>query len=102
MEEEATEIFIRHEIPFNLELVGSLLSDIRDSLLASPRHTPQGDHAFLQPHKPLPQLQVTKMDDLTSCLDLLKDYIISWSHDLSKRGDKLMQENKSLRVSGFL
>ena len=97
VEEEASEIFVRHEIPFNLELVGTLLSDIRDNLTSC---TAQGDHApFFQPRRPLPQLQVTKMDDITSCLDLLKDYIASWSHDLSKRGGKLMDENRSLRVN---
>ncbi len=92
VEEEPTEIYIRHEIPFNLELVGTLLSDIRDNLTSC---STQMDHSFFQPHRPLPQLQVTKMDDITSCLDLLKDYIVSWSH----RSGKLVEDNRSLRVN---
>ena len=99
VEEEASEIFVRHEIPFNLELVGTLLSSIRENLMSQ---DVQGDHAFFRPQKPLPQLQVSKMDDITSCLDLLKDYTASWSHDLSVRGGKLVDEAKSLRVSGYI
>lgn len=96
IEEEPTEIFIRQEIPFDLDLVGSLLSDIRDNLIAC---SSQGGHTLFHPQAQLPQLKVTKLDDITSCLDLLRDYIVSWSRDLSTRGSKLVEENKSLKVS---
>ncbi len=33
LEEHPTEIFVRHEVPFNLPLVGSLLADIRSNLI---------------------------------------------------------------------
>ena len=39
------------------------------------------------------------MDDITSCLSLLKEYITSWSHDLVKKGSKLIEENKELKVT---
>lgn len=96
IEEEPTEIFVRHEIPFNLELVGSLLADIGESLTAC--STSQNDHAFFQAPTQLPQLKVDKMDDITSCLDLLCGYITSWSRNLAKRGNKLVDENRSLKV----
>ena len=82
-------MYVRQEIPFNLELVGSLLSDIRDKLTTP--FISEGSHTLFQPQGALPQLRVTKMDDITSCLDVLRDYVTSWSRDLSSTGNKMVR-----------
>ena len=64
---------MRQEIPFDLDLVGTLLEEIRCNLIG------QNDQYYT-----LPELRVTKLDDITSCLSLLRDYITSWSHDMAK------------------
>jgi len=93
VEEVPTEIFVWQEMPFDLELVGSLLSDICNSLRqciacgSVKAHPP-----VLQPQGQLPDLKIAEMDDITSCLTLLRNYITSWSHELSSRADKLVDD----------
>ncbi len=94
VEEEATEVFVRHEIPFDLELVGSLMTDIGSNLA---KCGSEGDHTLFHT-QPLPQLKVVQMDDITSCLDLLRDYSGSWSRMVSKKAGKLLEESRSLKV----
>ena len=96
MEEQPTEIFVKHEVPFNIELVGSLLTNIRSNLIGqdfgqSPTH-PAPKTAML------PELQVSKLDDITSCLTVLSDYITSWSHDVAKDSRSMKNELRDLKV----
>ena len=96
VEEQPTEIFVKHEVPFNIELVGSLLTNIRSNLIGqdfgqSPTH-PAPKTAML------PELQVSKLDDITSCLTVLSDYITSWSHDVAKDSRSMKSELRDLKV----
>lgn len=96
VEEQPTEIFVKHEVPFNIELVGSLLASIRSNLIGqdfgqSPTH-PAPKTAML------PELQVSKLDDITSCLTVLSDYITSWSHDVAKDSRAMKNELRDLKV----
>ena len=96
VEEQPTEIFIKHEVPFNIDLVGSLLGNIRSNLIGqdfgeSPSH-PFPKKAML------PELQVSKLDDITSCLTVLSDYITSWSHDVAKNSRIMKQELRETKV----
>lgn len=88
VEEEPSEIFVKPEIPFDIELVGELLKDIRSNLIG------QEDVSL---HGKLPELRVSRLDDITSCLTVLRDYITSWSHDVLKPQSTLQPELKRLR-----
>ena len=88
IEEQPTEIFVRHEIPFDLELVGTLLEEIRGSLVGGSTPTQQ---------KSLPELRVTKMDDITSCLAVLRDYVASVSCNFAGKRDAFQLELKHSR-----
>ena len=85
VEEQPTEIFVKQEIPFDLELVGTLLEEIRGSLVGGRTRTQQ---------RSLPELRVTKMDDITSCLAVLRDYITSVSHSFTGKSDAFQMELK--------
>lgn len=91
MEEEPSEIFIWREIPFDLELVGALVADIRDCIGTDHTHS-------VCPPGHLPELRVTKLDDVTSCLSLLKNCVTSWVQDISRRTGQLVDENKLFKV----
>ena len=88
VEEQPTEIFVRHEIPFDLELVGTLLEEIRGSLVGGSTPTQQ---------RSLPELIVTKMDDITSCLAVLRDYVASVSCNFAGKRDAFQLELKHSR-----
>lgn len=88
VEEQPTEIFVKQEIPFDLGLVGTLLDEIRNSLIGGNSSTHQ---SFL------PELRVTKMDDITSCLTVLRDYVASISCDVTKTGNMFQLELKRSR-----
>ena len=88
VEEQPTEIFVKQEIPFDLGLVGTLLDEIRNSLIGGNSSTHQ---SFL------PELRVTKMDDITSCLTVLRDYVASISCDVAKTGNMFQLELKRSR-----
>jgi len=88
VEEQPTEIFVKQEIPFDLGLVGTLLDEIRNSLIGGNSST----HQSL-----LPELRVTKMDDITSCLTVLRDYVASISCDVTKTGNMFQLELKRSR-----
>ena len=85
VEEEASEIYVKQEIPFSIDLVGSLLDDIRCNLVG------QSETIGGQTHL-CPELDVTKLDDITSCLTILRDYITSWSRDVTKNSHTLQEE----------
>ena len=88
VEEQPTEIFVKHEIPFDLELVGTLLEEIRGSLVGGSTPTQQ---------RSLPELRVTKMDDITSCLAVLRDYVASVSCNFAGKRDAFQLELKHSR-----
>ena len=88
VEEQPTEIFVKQEIPFDLELVGTLLDEIRNSLV--------GRNSSPHPSS-LPELMVTKMDDITSCLTVLRDYVASISCDIATSGSVFQLELKRSR-----
>ena len=93
VEEEPSEIYVRREIPFDLQLVGTLLTDIRDCIKMG------GDPAHrLVEEGPLPELKVTKLDDVTSGLTVLKSFVATWTQEVARKGAELKQENKSLKV----
>ena len=98
VEEHATEIFVKQEIPFDLGLVGILLADIRTSLVDQEDVINPGKGG----HGSLPELRITKMDDITSCLALLKDYVVSLSREVTSSNSTLVGELKILRVSRLL
>lgn len=86
-EEQPSEIYVKQEIPFTLEEVGMFLADIRSSLIGRD----DNDHA---PHRSLPPLKVDKMDDITSCLCMLNNFISSWSRDIARNTTALRAELK--------
>lgn len=80
IEEEPSEIFVRHEVPFDLSMVGSLMEEIRTLLV---------DEFEGYSHMTnLPSIKVKQLDDISSGLTLLKDYISTMSSDVSKSMDK--------------
>ncbi|XP_019854093.1 PREDICTED: FYVE and coiled-coil domain-containing protein 1-like [Amphimedon queenslandica] len=80
IEEEPSEIFVRHEVPFDLSLVGSLLEEIRTLLV---------DEFEGYSHMTnLPSIKVKQLDDISSGLSLLKDYVLTMSSDVTKSMDK--------------
>ena len=91
MEEEASEIYVKQEIPFSIELVGSLLDDIRCNLVG------QSETIGGQTHL-CPDLEVVKLDDITSCLTVLRDYITTWSRDITKNSHVLQEEVRKAKV----
>ena len=94
MEEHPTEIFVKHEVPFNLELVGTLLADIRSDLIGRGEYNGQ----MFPLQSPLPELKVEKLDDVTSCLTLLNEYVGSWSSGVSTFNNNLLEELKLVKV----
>jgi hypothetical protein len=91
IEEEASEIYVKQEIPFSISLVSSLLDDIRCNLVGQSETI--GGHTHL-----CPDLEVTKLDDVTSCLTVLRDYITAWSCDVTKNSHSLQEEVRQARV----
>ena len=91
IEEEASEIYVKQEIPFSISLVSSLLDDIRCNLVGQSETI--GGHTHL-----CPDLEVTKLDDVTSCLTVLRDYITAWSCDVTKNSHSLREEVRQARV----
>jgi hypothetical protein len=91
IEEEASEIYVKQEIPFSISLVSSLLDDIRCNLVGQSETI--GGHTHL-----CPGLEVTKLDDVTSCLTVLRDYITAWSCDVTKNSHSLREEVRQARV----
>lgn len=80
VEEEPSEIFVKHEIPFDLSLAGSLMEEIRLLLI---------DEFEGYSHlSNLPTLKVLQLDDITSGLSLLKDYVSTMSSDITRNIDK--------------
>ena len=65
------------------------LADIRSSLI--------GQEDGYAPHGSLPPLKVAKMDDITSCLSVLRNFIASWSQDISKNTSGLRADLKRTR-----
>ena len=91
VEEEASEIYVRQEIPFSIELVSNLLDDIRCNLVGQSETI--GGHTHL-----CPELEVVKLDDITSCLTILRDYITAWSHDVTKNSHTLQEDVRRAKV----
>ena len=91
MEEEASEVYVKQDIPFSISLVSNLLDDIRCDLVGQSETI--GGHTHL-----CPDLKVTKLDDITSCLTILRDYITAWSHDVTKNNRTLHEEVRQARV----
>lgn len=91
IEEEASEIYVKQEIPFSIELVSNLLDDIRCNLVG------QSETIGGQTHL-CPELQVVKLDDITSCLTVLRDYITTWSRDVTKNSHTLQEEVRQAKV----
>ena len=73
-----------------------LLDEIRRQLNTQ---VAQQCHTHLQNHhqNSFPELQVTKLDDVTSCLMLLRDYVISWSHEITKNTSVMEEKMKRSR-----
>ena len=67
VEEHPTEIFVKHDVPFNLPLVGSLLAEIRGSLIG------QCDDHMIPYKNALPDLKVSDIHitTTTSCIPIL-------------------------------
>lgn len=91
IEEEASEIYVKQEIPFSIELVSNLLDDIRCNLVG------QSETIGGQTHL-CPELEVKKLDDITSCLTILRDYITAWSRDITKNSHTLQEEVRRAKV----
>ena len=84
-------MYIKQEIPFSIELVSSLLDDIRCNLVG------QSETIGGQTHL-CPELEVAKLDDITSCLTILRDYVTSWSRDITKNSHTLQEEARISKV----
>ena len=91
IEEEASEIYVKQEIPFSIELVSNLLDDIRCNLVG------QSETIGGQTHL-CPELDVTKLDDITSCLTTLRDFVTAWSRDITKNSHMLQEEVRRATV----
>ena len=65
MEEHPTEIFVRQEVPFDLDLVSTLMNEISRNLSAQSSG-----------HASLPPLTISTLDDVSSCLMMMRDYAV--------------------------
>ena len=79
MEEEPSDILVKQEIPFDLPLVGSLLTELRSLLMDQLED-------YSQPVE-VPEVVVSGLDDITSGLTLLRDYVLSQSYNVVKVGN---------------
>lgn len=90
MEEHPTEIFVRQEVPFDLGLVGTLMNEISHNL-GTRASSSSSSHASLPP------LTIATLDDVTSCLVLLRDYIAVWSQEAGLMRDRLEEQLRAAR-----
>ena len=91
VEEEASDIYVKQEIPFSINLVSNLLDDIRCNLVG------QSETIGGQTHL-CPELEVIKLDDITSCLTVLRNYITTWSRDVTKNSHTIQEEMRQAKV----
>ena len=71
---------MKNDIPFDLALAGSLIDEIRLLLI---------DEFEGYSHlSKLPSIKVVTLDDITSALSLLKDYVSTMSSDVTKNNEK--------------
>ena len=80
IEDEPNKVFVKQEIPFELGLASSLLDELSTALVEELEGYSQSVS--------LPDLGVQKLDDITSGLALLRDYISARSRDVSKANTK--------------
>ena len=93
VEEQPSEIYIKREIPFDLDLVGTLLRDVRGCF-----HLPDEPARGFVEVGPFPELNVKKLDDITSELSVLKSCVTAWTQEANRKGVELQKENKLLKV----
>ena len=89
IEEEPSKVFVKKEIPFELGMASSLLAELSTLLVEELEGYAQS--------VTLPDLGVQKLDDITSGLALLRDYVSARSRDASKASTK--QVISELRAS---
>lgn len=80
IEEEPTKVFVKQEIQFELGLASSLLAELSTLLVEELEGYSQS--------VTLPDLCIHKLDDITSGLTLLRDYVSARSQDVSKTSSK--------------
>ena len=69
---------MKQSVPFDLPLAGSLLNELRSLLM---EHLED----YTQPVE-VPDISVAELDDITSGLTLLRDYVLSKSYGVIKMG----------------
>ena len=69
---------MKQSVPFDLPLAGSLLNELRSLLM---EHLED----YTQPVE-VPEISVGELDDITSGLTLLRDYVLSKSYGVIKMG----------------
>lgn len=82
-------MFVKQEIPFDIKLVSNLFSELRSILT--------DEFEGYTQESVLPEISVTKLDDITSGLSLLKDYIVTMSEDITDNTHKSHEVIKQLR-----
>ncbi len=75
MEETPSEIFVQQQIPFDIHVVSKLFSELQVILT--------DEFEGYTQESLLPEIKVTELDDITSGLSLLKDYITTMSEDVT-------------------
>jgi len=96
VEEQPSEIYVKREIPFDLDLVGTLLREIMNCF-----HPPDESAQGFVEVGSFPELNVKKLDDITSELSVLKACVMAWTEEAIRKGVEFQEENKFLRVSIF-
>ena len=82
-------MFVRQEIPFDINVVSRLFSELRSVLT--------DEFEGYTQDSVLPEITVDKLDDITSGLSLLKDYITTMSQDVTDSSRKSHEVIKELR-----
>lgn len=89
IEEKPSEIFVKQEIPFDIKVVSKLFSELRGILT--------DEFEGYTKESVLPEISVTKLDDITSGLSLLREYIVTMSEDITDNTHKSHEVIKQLR-----
>ena len=75
MEEQPSEVFVQQQIPFDIHVVSKLFSELQVILT--------DEFEGYTQESLLPEIKVTELDDITSGLSLLKDYITTMSEGMT-------------------